>query len=91
MPSNLPPGVRATDIPGNRPEDSKREQCEEWVLDALAHLTEDEVRRAVLMGIAALKAERFEIDTLIRKAVDEEQMVTGIEEKGWTKPLGPPS
>lgn len=36
--SNLPPGCRVTDIPGNRPEDHAREKLEDRLLQVTADL-----------------------------------------------------
>lgn len=42
---NLPPGVRESDIPGNRPEDMEWERLFEWLGDT--GLTPLDIRRAV--------------------------------------------
>lgn len=69
--SNLPPGVRECDIPGNRPEDGEREAMEEWAIQELidSDLTVDECSRAIKIGIAAIKAEREDVKNLVNDAI----------------------
>jgi hypothetical protein len=75
--SNLPPGVRESDIPGNRPEDLGWEMFEEWGFEEFrkSGLDPDECRRAVLIGIAGVKAEKEmlkgEIESRVLDEVDE--------------------
>ena len=55
---NMPPGCSPSMIPGNRPEDLAYEAAWEWVEEQLKDLSLDELRRAVLIGKAAVEAER---------------------------------
>ena len=72
---NMPPGCSPSDIPGNRPEDMAWEDFSIWATDELADpkngLTIAEAGRAVLIGIAAVKADRDIIQNQIREAVGE--------------------
>lgn len=81
MASNLPPGVTVGMIPGNRPEDAAWEAAEEWALEKLseANLSLDEYRRAILIGIAAVVAERDEIEAIIKDVRADERMVAEME------------
>ena len=81
MPSNLPPGVRECDIPGNRPEDGLWEAFTDWAVEQLCNsgLTIEESRRAVIVGIAAVKAEREAIETQIKDRLANEAQARAIE------------
>ena len=64
MSSNLPPGVRDCDLPGNRPEDEAWERVHEY-LDAIATdfaLTPDEAHDLITMGMGALKCCRQRLE-----------------------------
>jgi hypothetical protein len=67
MPSNLPPGVTDNMIPGNRPEDHEYDDALIDATDAFSQtdLSPNEIRRAVKIGIAAIKAEREDIADLM--------------------------
>ena len=67
--SNLPPGCRTSDIPGNRPEDFAWEAFMEWADEKFGELCIEEARRAVLIGIAAVKAERTEVNEFVKDCV----------------------
>lgn len=89
---NLPPGCSVSDLPGNRPEDAAWEAAEEWALEELskACLSLSEYRRAVLIGIAAVNAERKEINEAVNEAVGEyklEQEMRAAEEGPRSSPL----
>jgi len=71
---NLPPGVSASSIPGNTREDAEWEAFLDWAYDQLSNLPVTEGRRAVLMGIAAVNAERDEIRTAVAERVIEERL-----------------
>lgn len=60
MSSNLPPGCSVNDIPGNRPEDMAWEEIDVWATERFAEagLSLEEYQRAVMAGIAAVKAQR---------------------------------
>ncbi|MFA4972952.1 MAG: hypothetical protein WC683_10080 [bacterium] len=81
MSSNLPPGVTDGMLPGNRPEDGAREALEEWALLELCSLKSDEFKRAILIGKAAIEAERDEIDLLVDNAIHDER--ESLEMEGW--------
>lgn len=70
MSSNFPPGCSANDIPGNRPEDEAWERVVDWFIEYSSEtdLTPEEIKRAVLMGIAAVKAEAKIIGNMINAA-----------------------
>lgn len=70
--SNMPPGCREADIPGNRAEDAAWEAFLEWANDEMLHLTIEEAERAVLIGVAAIKAEGRFFDRAVRRGVAEE-------------------
>lgn len=80
MSSNLPPGCSVSDIPGNRPMDLKWEGFEEWALDKLCALPIDEAERAVLIGLAAVEAERAKIRDLVRDAAADAAAAVRAEE-----------
>lgn len=67
MSSNLPPGVTEGMIPGNRPNDLEWERAWEWADQVVneTNLTVQEFQRAVLVGIAGVKAERDIIRALV--------------------------
>lgn len=62
---NLPPGVNVSDLPGNRPEDSRWEEFDEWAMKELSELPLREAYWAVRMGIAAVKAQREDLDKML--------------------------
>lgn len=74
MSSNLPPGITEGMLPGNRPEDAAREHVEDWALDWLIDYDNDEVRRIILIGSAAITAEREEIKKLIDERIKESKL-----------------
>jgi len=57
---NMPPGCSPQDIPGNRPEDGTWEEAWDWACARIDQegLTPEEFRRAILVGVAAIKAEQ---------------------------------
>jgi hypothetical protein len=65
MSSNLPPGVTDSMLPGNRPEDALWEAFEGWALDNLCSLEITEAYRAVKIGMAAIEAERSNIQDML--------------------------
>jgi len=77
MTSNLPPGVSDDMLPGNRPEDITWESAIEQACDELCEsdLTAEEVRRAVKIGIAAVKAEREDLKVEFEEIRKDERMV----------------
>lgn len=74
MRSNLPPGITDGMLSGNRPEDIERKQIEDWALDWLIDYDNDKVRRIILIGSAAISAEREEIKRLIDERVKESRL-----------------
>ena len=74
MASNLPPGCTESMIPGNRPEDMAWEAAEEWAMDYLndAKLSIEEYRRAILVGVAAIIAEREAIDEYVENRIADD-------------------
>ncbi len=70
-PSNLPPGVTDSMLPGNRPEDIDFDSLMDWICDKLivSELTTSEIKRAVLMGIAGVQAEGKEIGIAFKQAI----------------------
>lgn len=80
--SNLPPGVTVGMIPGNRPEDTEWEEFGEWALEQFVDLSSAEARRAVVAGIAAVKAEREYVKILINDILaDQAQYISYLEAK----------
>lgn len=79
--SNLPPGVTEGMVSGNRPEDCEREAAEEWCSDELfgSDLDSEEIKRAVIIGIAGVKAQRDSLALLIEAAVDDEVEALAME------------
>ena len=73
MSSNLPPGVTDNMLPGNRPEDLQWDEVLEWAANELSEsgLDPDEVQRAVVIGIAAVQAERKFVDLLVVGGIEE--------------------
>jgi hypothetical protein len=71
-------------IPGNRPEDVAWEVAYEWALDQYAgtDFTLNELKRAVLIGIAAVKAEREVVSALLEEARADERMIAKAEGRG---------
>jgi hypothetical protein len=57
MRTNLPPGIDANDIPGNRSSDEEWERIHEWIDDVASarKLEPCQVKLAVEMGLAALE------------------------------------
>jgi len=78
--SNLPPGCRASDIPGNRPEDAAQEAAEEWVLEHFAKegLTPDEYKRAAVIGASVVVAERIMLKPHVREVTDAQHLIACI-------------
>lgn len=89
MSSNLPPGVSEGMLPGNRPEDLAWERAWEWADEMVINhsdLSVEEFRRAILIGIAAVVAEREEVKKLIESFValerEERTLACDEEEEG---------
>lgn len=72
--NNLPPGVTAGMLPGNRPEDEAWEKFYEWAIEQLMTLDLDDARRAVKVGIAGVQAEQQEISRMLHEARKDERM-----------------
>ena len=56
--SFLPPGVNASDIPGNRPEDVAWDRLHEWIDDTFADDCPDDLRRLIAAAPDLLEALR---------------------------------
>ena len=81
MSSNLPPGVTESMLPGNTPEDIAWDQWWEWTWNYVVNdnkLDVDEARRAIVVGVAAVIAERGEIADICRAAEHEGRMLQGM-------------
>jgi hypothetical protein len=89
--SNLPPGCRVSDIPGNGPEDGAAEAAADWAIEQLteAKLNPGEFRRAVLVGIAAVLAEREIFNYELAEARGIEREALAMERAA--NPFGGPS
>lgn len=74
MSSNLPPGCRESDIPGNRPEDVEFESAMEKAEEILynAKLTPDELVIAAEGGVAFVLATRKRIADLVSDNIAEQ-------------------
>lgn len=68
---NMPLGCSPSMIPGNRPEDIAYEQVWEWAEQQFMDFRPEEIRRAILMGKAAVLAEGEEIGKLCQEWRDE--------------------
>jgi hypothetical protein len=81
MSSNLPPGVTESMIPGNRPEDRAFDEATEWGIDQFVGAGFDgaDIRRAVKIGIAAIKAEESDVADLLQEARHDERMLCNSE------------
>ena len=79
---NLPPGCSVSDIPGNRPEDIAYEAFWTWVEEHLQDLSAEECRRAVLIGKAAILAERDAVEEMWREGIQEGRAQTLGTDKG---------
>ena len=99
--SNLPPGVRLSDIPGNRPEDERWDNIHDAVMNALPEGTE-EVREALNKILTSNDLDEIEgacltiVNTLQPEPNTEkmEEFVNAIEEAGriageWSCPPEP--
>ena len=69
MSSNLPPGVTASMIPGNRPEDGILKSAEGWLMERLAsaNLSADEYHTVAHVGLVAVKQQRKAVDAAIKQ------------------------
>jgi len=83
MKSNLPPGVTTGMLPGNTSEDAAWERFCEMACDEYAKpehmLTIEEAHMALHAGIAAVKATRDTLNTLIREIRKDERLSYDME------------
>ena len=84
MAGNLPPGVTVGMIPGNRPEDEAWEAAIDWAIAKFddEKLSLDELRRAILIGVAAVKAEREAVEEYVKERIADEFLVRDMEKQG---------
>lgn len=73
MRSNLPPGVSEGMIPGNRPEDFEWDALLDWAYDYFLqnNCSPTYAKRAILVGMAGIKAEHDEIESIITNRLNE--------------------
>jgi hypothetical protein len=73
---NLPPGVTVGMLPGNTSNDVAWEKFEEWALNELTtgNLTIEEAYMSIRAGLAAVKAIRNDVSTMIGEVRQDERM-----------------
>jgi len=68
---NLPPGCNVSDLPGNDLKAQLWEEFDAWAMKELACLSLREAYWAVRMGIAAVKAQRADLEVLVKDICDD--------------------
>ena len=80
--SNLPPGCRESDIPGNKPEDGKWDAIIDWFLaecEKRGFYPEDG-ELAIKLGLAAITVAQDEFKERLKDGLAEERMVWEMEQ-----------
>lgn len=80
MASNLPPGVTVGMLPGNTKAERDWDALADWALDQLAGLDLRDARRAVLIGIAAVKADADVVREIVNDAAADANAARDFEE-----------